>query len=444
MTHRPRLLGTSSLVALALTAAVAACDGSSNSGGPQDTGNTQAALTQVSSFGTNPGSLNMYVYSPAGIADGAPLVLALHGCTQSASDYTKAGWNELADIYKFHVVYPEQPSSNNQNKCFDWYESAAIGRGSPEPESIVQMVTYMKNHAHVDPSRVFITGLSAGAAMTDVMLATYPDVFNAGAIMSGLPYSCASTISDAYSCMNPGVNKTAAQWGSLVRAAAPSGTQTWPRVSVWQGQSDTTVAPANATDIVEQWTNVHGIASTANATETVSGATHTTYTGGGSAPIVELWSIPNMGHGTALAPGFSPAGGCGQAGAYMLDVHLCSTWYAGKFFGIVPDGSGSSSSSSSSTSASSSTTSSSATTSSSSSSSSGGGAGGSSSSGGPSCTAFNDSNWHHVVAGRAVRCGVGGSYVCAVGSNIQFGLWTLMPSTLAETSPGYYVPGGCP
>jgi poly(hydroxyalkanoate) depolymerase family esterase len=425
-------------LALVLTASIAACEGPID---PNDaTTNANEELTAVSSFGANPGALNMYVYSPAGVPDNAPLVLALHGCTQSASDYTNVGWNELADIYKFHVVYPEQVTANNQNKCFNWFQTGDITRGSGEAESIAEMVAYMKSHAHVDPARVYITGLSAGAAMTNVMLATYPDVFSAGAIMSGLPYECATTVGDAYQCMNPGMDKTPTAWGNLVRAAAPSGTQAWPRVSIWHGQSDTTVAPKNGTEMVEEWTNVHGIDATADATETVSGATHTSYSGANNAPQVELWSIPNMAHGTAIDPGFAPAGGCGHAGAYILDVNLCSTWYAARFFGIVTDANSPTTSSSAvSTSASSgggSASSSSASTS---------GAGGGTNNPSPySCTEINASVWAHVLAGRAVRCGVGGSYVCAVGSNINFGLWTLMPSTLAETAPGYYVPGNCP
>jgi poly(hydroxyalkanoate) depolymerase family esterase len=205
-------------LALGLTGSLAACDGPI--GADDATATDAAELTAVSSFGSNPGALKMYVYSPAGVPDGAPLVLALHGCTQTASDYTNAGWNELADKYKFHVVYPEQQKANNQNGCFNWFSSGDITRGQGEAESIVEMVSYMKSHSHVDGSRVFITDLSAGAAMTNVMLATYPDVFNAGAIMAGLPYACATSTSAAYSCMNPGVDKTPAAWGSFVRRAA--------------------------------------------------------------------------------------------------------------------------------------------------------------------------------------------------------------------------------
>src|SRR5690348_11055362 len=79
-----------------------------------------AGLTEVSSFGSNPGGLKMYKYVPAGVGAHAPLVLVLHGCVQSAADYEKAGWNALADKYKFLLVYGEQQTNNNSMRCFNW------------------------------------------------------------------------------------------------------------------------------------------------------------------------------------------------------------------------------------------------------------------------------------------------------------------------------------
>src|SRR5688572_17806298 len=87
------------------------------------------ALQAVPSFGSNPGNLRMFEHVPANIPPGAPLVVALHGCTQSADAYTAAGWNELADLWKFYVVYAEQQTSNNQQRCFTWFENGDINRG---------------------------------------------------------------------------------------------------------------------------------------------------------------------------------------------------------------------------------------------------------------------------------------------------------------------------
>src|ERR1700722_18172108 len=83
------------------------------------------ALTAVTSFGSNPGNLLMYTYAPAAVPSDAPLVLALHGCTQSASVFENAGWNSIADTYKFYVVYPQQQSANNIEGCFNWFGNAS-------------------------------------------------------------------------------------------------------------------------------------------------------------------------------------------------------------------------------------------------------------------------------------------------------------------------------
>ncbi len=408
---------------LAALVMAAACGG----GAEDDTGAVSQSLTAVASFGSNPGRLSMYEYAPAGVPANAPLVVALHGCTQSADAYVGAGWNQLADTWKFYVVYPQQSSSNNSNKCFQWWDAASTARDSGEALSIKQMVDSMKARHSIDPSRVFVTGLSAGAAMTSVMLATYPDVFSAGAIMAGLPFRCASSTSDAYTCMGGSVDKTPAQWGALVRGATKV-TAAPPRVSIWQGTGDYTVRPANATELVDQWTDVNGVDTTADLTETVKGATHTVYQDGSGGARVERWLIPNMGHGTAIEPGLAAAAGCGTAGAYILSAGICSTYYAGLFFGLgtPPAASDAGTPDARSTVD----------------------AGAPSDAGrdaaGFACKTWNATVYAHVVAGRAVRCGLANSYACAVGSGEQIGLWNLLPATLRETRAGYYEVGACP
>src|SRR5512140_848313 len=99
-----------------------------------------AALVQVTSFGSNPGSLDMYEYVPANLAAGAPLVVVMHGCTQNASAIEVAGWNSLADEYGFAVLYPQQRTGNQPLDCFLWYSPADTARAKGEAQSIVQMV----------------------------------------------------------------------------------------------------------------------------------------------------------------------------------------------------------------------------------------------------------------------------------------------------------------
>ena len=151
-----------------------------------------ATLTQVSSFGSNPSNLQMLSYRPDGVAAGAPVVLALHGCSQNAEGYyTNSGWKKFADLYKFVVVFPQQPPANDGAKCFNWEWMGDPIRGQGGALSIRQMVSHAVSEYGADPERVYITGLSGGGVLTSVMLASYPDLFDAGSIVAGIPYGCA-------------------------------------------------------------------------------------------------------------------------------------------------------------------------------------------------------------------------------------------------------------
>jgi poly(hydroxyalkanoate) depolymerase family esterase len=133
-------------------------------------------LTETTGFGTNPGDLKMFSYLPGDqrARQKLPLVVVLHGCTQNAAGYdTGAGWSTLAARYGFALLMPEQKASNNGNTCFNWFNPDDITRGSGEALSIRQMIARMTRDHAIDGKRIFITGLSAGGAMTAVMLATY-------------------------------------------------------------------------------------------------------------------------------------------------------------------------------------------------------------------------------------------------------------------------------
>lgn len=301
-----------------------------------------STLQPVASFGSNPGNLLMYAYAPASAPTHAPLVLALHGCTETAAAYTNAGWNDLADKYGFYVLYPQQQSSNNTETCFNWFgntsgSTADITRGQGEAESIIQMIQTMESTYSIDSKRVFMTGFSAGAAYAVAMLAMYPDVFAAGASFSGVPAGCANSLATAYTCMSAPPSKSSADWGALARAAYPGYTGAYPRLTVWQGSGDTTVSTMNLAAIVAQWTNLTG-ASTTPTSGTVGGYPHDTY----SSPTgvqVESYSITSMAHAVAI----DPSAGCGTADTYDVAESICAADYAAKFFGIEGAQSGSSS-----------------------------------------------------------------------------------------------------
>ncbi len=304
----------------------------------------QAQLVQVTNFGSNPGNLAMYRYVPAGITGNAPVVVALHGCTQNAATYAnESGWNALADQYRFYVVYAEQSAGNNSSKCFNWFETGDINRGQGEARSIKSMVDYMKSNYQVDNAQVFVTGFSAGGAMTTAMLAAYPDVFSGGAINAGLAYKAAGSITSAFSAMNGNVNKTPTQWGNLVRAQLSSFSGTYPKVVVFHGTSDFTVRNQNLGEIVEQWTNVHGVSANSQATNTSfngnSNITQKTYNNSNGETVVITYDIDGMGHALAVDPGNGATQG-GQTGAYASDQNFYSSYWAAKFWGIAHTGSG--------------------------------------------------------------------------------------------------------
>src|SRR5688500_5048007 len=120
-------------------------------------------LREVPDFGSNPGKLRMLTYVPPGLAPASPLVVVLHGCTQTAACYDHgAGWSTLADRYGFALVFPEQQQANNPRLCFNWFQPGDIARERGEASSIRQMVEHMTREHDSDRQRVFVNGLSAG------------------------------------------------------------------------------------------------------------------------------------------------------------------------------------------------------------------------------------------------------------------------------------------
>ncbi|CAG7655930.1 extracellular catalytic domain type 1 short-chain-length polyhydroxyalkanoate depolymerase [Actinacidiphila bryophytorum] len=338
--HRPTPLRRR--VAGAVTgvlALVAACLGAVAGAEPA----AAAGLTQVTSFGSNPGNLAMYEYAPAGLPAGAPVVVALHGCTQSASDYfAHSGWQKYADLWGFALVLPQTSASNNSLSCFSWFDPAKDTRGKGEAASVVSMVSHAVTQYGSDSGRVFVTGLSAGGGMTADLLADYPDVFAGGAVDSGLPAQCATSQTAASTCQYGSVNLTPAQLGDKVRASDPGYSGPWPRVAIWQGASDYTVYPVNGTELRDQWTNVWGIGQTASSTQTLPGGTTlSVYDDPSGRPAVQLYQISGMGHGLAVDPG-SGTEQCGTTGSYYLDT-ICSSYYTARFWGLdgsTPPGGG--------------------------------------------------------------------------------------------------------
>ncbi|MGH8810230.1 MAG: extracellular catalytic domain type 1 short-chain-length polyhydroxyalkanoate depolymerase, partial [Noviherbaspirillum sp.] len=259
--------------------------------------------TEVAAFGSNPGNLKMFIYLPANLGASRPLVVALHGCRQQASDYDdEPGWIKFADKHRFALLLPEQQLVNNSSKCFNWFLPGDNERDKGEVLSIKQMIDKIMTDANIDPQKVYVTGLSAGGGMTAVMLAAYPELFAGGAIIAGIPYKCAKDVNEALNqCgvslsgqVAPMKNLTPAQWGNLVRNAS-SHNGPFPRVSIWQGTSDTTVNPQDQKELVDQWTNVLGIDQIPDTEDTIDGHAHKLYKGNNGKELVETVLINGMG-----------------------------------------------------------------------------------------------------------------------------------------------------
>jgi poly(hydroxyalkanoate) depolymerase family esterase len=286
-------------------------------------------LTELTGFGSNPGALRMFTYVPKKLGASPALVVVLHGCTQSATSYDLgAGWSTLAERYGFVLLLPEQTQANNPKTCFNWFLPGDSRRGRGEVLSIRQMIEKTIAAHGVDPSKVFITGLSAGAAMAVAMLASYPEVFAAGAIIAGLPYGTASNVQEAFESMFQGKSLSSRMWGDKVRHAS-SHRGPWPRVSIWHGDADATVKPVNAESLVRQWTDVHGI-DAAPVEDKVDGYPRKVWRRDGL-DVVESYTISGMAHGTPLAT----AAHGGEAGPFLLEVGISSSYHIARFFGLT-------------------------------------------------------------------------------------------------------------
>lgn len=300
--------------------------------GPSPSAPASSALVELSAFGTNPGQLRALLHVPADLPAGAPLVLVLHGCTQTADGYDRgSGWSALADRFGFAVLFGEQVRGNNPNLCFNWFSTADTRRGSGEAESLREMVAAVVAQYRIDPARVFVTGLSAGGAMTSVMLAAYPDVFAGGAIIAGLPYGVASSVPQAFDRMRGHGHDRTALARDVREASSHQGP--WPRVSVWHGTADATVDAVNAAMIIDQWRGIHGVDG-ADTTDRVDGQLHRQWHDASGHVVIEEYAIAGMSHGTPIATAGDQA--FGTPGPYMLDAGISSTYRIAAFWGIVP------------------------------------------------------------------------------------------------------------
>lgn len=259
----------------------------------------------TSSYTNNSGTLSYELYVPSTYKPGTPmpLVVALHGCTQTADVYRQlSGWDAEAESKGFIVLFPQQSSSRNAESCWNWFQQADMQRGAGEPSIIDGMVTTVEQKYGVDTRRVYAAGFSAGAAMANVMGATYPDVFAAVGVGSGCEYNGLPCVGVA--------GPAATQTGQEAYQAMGSYARVMPAI-VFQGDADNIVAPANAPLIVQEWqvTDNYVVAGAPSgaiptaAASTVNGTsaggqsyTVATYGDGKGGDLIEYWLIHGMNH----------------------------------------------------------------------------------------------------------------------------------------------------
>jgi poly(hydroxyalkanoate) depolymerase family esterase len=240
-------------------------DGARRAGGDHalGTGPGGAGKWERFTYAGTHGSGPYFLYTPAGLDPraGSPLLVMLHGCTQTPVDLARGTrMNEVADRHGFVVAYPEQTNRRNQQGCWNWFLAHHQARESGEPAllaGITQEAT-ARLGASGDPERVFLAGMSAGAAMAVVMGATHPDLFAAIGIHSGLAYGAATSQRTAFEAMARGARDPAHR-GSEAFQVMRERARLMPTI-VLHGTRDSVVRPVNGDQVVQQWLATNALA----------------------------------------------------------------------------------------------------------------------------------------------------------------------------------------
>ncbi|GAC1660877.1 MAG: PHB depolymerase family esterase [Ktedonobacteraceae bacterium] len=257
---------------------------------------------------TNTAGTRFYkLYIPSGYTGQAvPLVVMLHGCTQTSTNFAAGThMNVLAEDETFLVAYPEQGPSANRSKCWNWFQESDQHRNAGEPSLIAGITQQVMKMYHVDMRRVYIAGLSSGGAMAAIMAATYPDLYAAVGVHSGLAYGAAHDLPSAFAAMKQGKLQHPRQLTEVV-----------PLIT-FHGDCDTTVAPANVDRLLDQW--LHGANKGRERTQrpmrdvkvergqVVNGHAYTRsiYHDTSGQAIIEKWMVHQAGHAWS---GGSPGG----------------------------------------------------------------------------------------------------------------------------------------
>ena len=257
-------------------------------------------------FTCEAGSRDYKVYVPSRKAGRKrPLIIMLHGCTQNPDDFAVGtGMNWLAEEHGFVAAYPGQPVSANQTACWNWFNLTDQMRDAGEPSIIAGITRTLMAEFDIDAERVYVAGLSAGGAMAAIMSATYPELYAATGIHSGLAYGSATDVASAFAAMR-GATGPAVAAQRRVRLKSANGRV---RTIVFHGASDQRVHPSNAETILSE--SRAGLTGPAQETQQDGSAggrsyTRTVIADASGVPHVEYWAIEGLGHAWS---GGSPEG----------------------------------------------------------------------------------------------------------------------------------------
>lgn len=263
------------------------------------------------SYTNGAGTRGYKLYIPSGsTGEPLPLLVMLHGCTQSADDFAAGThMNELAESGEFLVVYPEQAQNANISKCWNWFQAGDQQRDRGEP-SIIAGITRQVSETHpVDKGRIYVAGMSAGGAMAVIMAATYPDLYAAVGVHSGLAYGAAHDMASAFNAMRQGGSDIARVFPRAVEAEGAVDLAGPVPTIVFHGDRDGTVHQRNGEQVLHQWTGGAMGAPKAKVRRGQESGGHaytrSVYESADGEPVAERWLVHGAGHAWS---GGSPRG----------------------------------------------------------------------------------------------------------------------------------------
>lgn len=298
-------------------------------------------LQEVDVPGPNPGKLRMFVLLPPAANEARaslPMVVALHGCGQTAEELLDiSGWGKLADLRGFILLCPQQRGVNNMAQCFDWFRYRDAQGPDGEAASIMAMVGQAMRTMPVDTGRVFVYGVSAGAAMAVNLLVAHPAVFKGGAVIAGGPFLGDVSAFAAMRTMMDPVDRTPDEWRGIVDRSFPGITGPWPPLIVMHGLKDHVVDPRASDELVDQWAGLNGMDTTpeevANDLGGHPGIAQYIYRDSSGRAAVTSYVFKDLGHALAIDAGDGPCQG-GSPGPRSIDIGFHSTCVIADGFGL--------------------------------------------------------------------------------------------------------------